>query len=122
MNSAKIPLIAQINMLDLQKLGTTLDTEAYAALVEESDVFLAQSAEFLWNTLLVSFIHLLFPINIIMEKFFIIQTKRKATDWGINFFNQLALFIIIVWLLNDWIKYNGFIDPEIEFMHKDMTD
>jgi hypothetical protein len=57
----------------------------------------------------------------LLEKFFISQTKRKGSDISINFFNELILFIVVIWLIMDWNRYFGFYDPEIKFASKSMN-
>jgi len=71
--------------------------------------------------MVVSFIQLLFPVNIIMEWYFTAQTKRKSSEIGINFFNELCLFLIVIWILKDWYEMNGLFNDEIPFARTEMT-
>lgn len=50
----------------------------------------------------ISFIHLLFPINQFGEWFLISKTQRKASELGVNFFNELGLFLAVVYWIIDW--------------------
>ena len=70
---------------------------------------------------MVSFIQLLFPLNILLEKFFITQTKRKGSGISINFFNELVLFAVVIWLILDWDRYYGAYDPDILFASRAMN-
>lgn len=72
--------------------------------------------------LYVSFIQLLFPLNLLMDRFFIHQTKRKAPELGINFFNEATLFFIIIWLIKDSSRFYGVYDENIVFARPDMTE
>ena len=54
-----------------------------------------------------SLINLLFPINTLMEWFFLKQTKRKPADLDINFFNEMILFIASLVLYIEYFNYYG---------------
>lgn len=66
-------------------------------------------------------IHLLFPLNYIMELFFLSKTNRKQQDVGLNFYNELCLFIIVINWFNDWTKYTGMYNPELWYAYPTMN-
>ena len=46
----------------------------------------------------ISAAHLLFPLKNFLEWYFTFMTSRKSADLGVNFFNELALFLnAILW-------------------------
>jgi hypothetical protein len=59
----------------------------------------------------VCFIHLLFPVNIIMEWFFLAKTNRKPSDIDVTFFNELCLFAVVINWIRDYGRFRGFYDP-----------
>ena len=99
-----------------------MNSADYKELVEQSDALLEEAARQFWALLVVSFIQLLFPLNLLLDKFFIMQTKRKGSNISINFFNELILFIVVIWLIVDWDRYYGFYDSKIKFAKKDMNE
>lgn len=107
--------------MDLIKAGVDTKAPEYRALELKSDAFLEASANQFWSLLVVSFIQLLFPINVMLEKFFITVTKRKGSDISINFFNELILFVVVIWLIYDWNRYYGSYDPDIMFAYRQMN-
>lgn len=54
-----------------------------------------------------SLVNLLFPINTLMEWFFLRQTKRKPSDLDINFFNEMTLFIASLVLYIEYFNKFG---------------
>jgi hypothetical protein len=63
----------------------------------QSNLYLDNAAGALNELLVVSYIQLLFPLNQLLEWFFIHKTKRKANDLlTIEFFNELILFVVII--------------------------
>ena len=87
-----------------------MDPDYYKTLSDQSDVQLEKAAGYLWGTIVVSWIQLLFPINVLMDTYFTIMTNRKSGGYGVNFWNELSLFVITLWLLNDWTTMNIY-DP-----------
>jgi len=81
---------------------------------------LAICANFLQLTMYVSFIHLLFPLNQIFEWYFTKQTNRKPTEIGVNFFNELCLFVIMIIWIRDYYGFEGE-DPENKIQRPGMT-
>lgn len=55
-----------------------------------------------------------------MEWYFAFKTKRKSSEIGINFYNELILFINVVVWANFSQVYKVY-DPEISFADEDMT-
>ena len=69
-----------------------------------------------------SLINLLFPINTLMEWFFLRQTKRKPSDLDINFLNEMTLFIASFVLYLEYFKYHGNREnPDNKFIRDDMS-
>lgn len=65
-------------------------------------------------------IHLLFPLNIVLEWFFLKKTNRKPKDIDANFLNELCLFVVtLFWMsqYNKWLVYN----PDLDYADEDMT-
>ena len=73
---------------------------------------LSNSANYLLFVMYASLINLLFPVNVLMEWFFLKQTKRKPSDLDINFFNEMTLFIASLVLYMEYFKLYGLKDPE----------
>jgi hypothetical protein len=69
----------------------------------------------------VCFIHLLFPVNIIMEWFFLAKTNRKPSDIDVTFFNELCLFAVVINWIRDWRRFRGQFDADISYMSPDMS-
>lgn len=70
-----------------------------------------------------SLINLLFPINTLMEWFFLRQTKRKPSDLDINFFNEMILCFASFVLYLIYFQMHGNRDnPDNLFLEPDMTD
>lgn len=80
------------------------------------------SATYLNFVMYASVINLLFPVNVLMDWFFLKQTKRKPSDLDINFFNELTLFIASLVLCMEYFKLNGFRDKSNEYLDPVMTD
>lgn len=55
---------------------------------------------------------LIFPLTIIMQKLFLIATKRKSGDIDANFINESLLFIQSGMLYAYYDRYFGRIDPD----------
>ena len=53
-------------------------------------------------------INLLFPINQIFDWFFIMKTKRKPTEFGVNQLNEALLFTTVVLWIQDWQRFTLF--------------
>lgn len=64
------------------------------------------SATYLRWVMYASLINLLFPMNTIMERFFLRQTKRKPSDLDINFFNEMTLFFASLFLFIEYYKFH----------------
>jgi hypothetical protein len=56
-----------------------------------------------------------------MELFFLSKTNRKQQDVGLNFYNELCLFIIVINWFNDWTKYTGMYNPELWYAYPTMN-
>jgi hypothetical protein len=69
----------------------------------------------------VSFIHLLFPLNTYMEYFFINKTKRKASDIGVTFYNELCLFAVVIEWIRNYTRFFGKYNADIPFAEPEMT-
>lgn len=48
-----------------------------------------------------SYINFLFPLNVIMDRVMTSKTNRKRTEFGVDFFNELILFVFTAWGLYD---------------------
>lgn len=68
-----------------------------------------------------SFINLLFPINFIMETVLVAKTKRKPGEVGIDFFNELVLFVMTLLIMLNLYKDFQMEDPNNKLMHAGMT-
>ena len=55
----------------------------------------------LFLVLAISYLNLLFPINLFMEHILTSKTKRLAPEVSIDFYNECILFIITIWLQYD---------------------
>lgn len=58
--------------------------------------------------MIVSFIQLLFPISVFMERLLLFKTKRKSDLLTVNFFNELCLFLVVVWIIFDTKRFGTF--------------
>lgn len=55
---------------------------------------------------LLSYINFLFPLNVLMEFVLTSKTNRKSSEIGVDFINELILFIFTSWgLYNLWYVY-----------------
>lgn len=68
-----------------------------------------------------SVIHMLFPINYIMEWFFLRKTKRKASSIDINLINECILFVASVMLYDNYLQFYGVYDPNNKLARNDMS-
>jgi hypothetical protein len=57
--------------------------------------------ENLFNVLLISYLNFLFPINLFTEHILTSKTKRLAAEVSVDFYNELVLFIVTLWLQYD---------------------
>ena len=67
----------------------------------ENEVFhklLDNLATNLGSVIIVSYLNLLFPLNLLMEFMFTSNTNRKKSDLSADFFNELILFIMTIWV------------------------
>jgi hypothetical protein len=71
---------------------------------------LEDAGHFLSLSFFVSLIHLLFPVNQVFEMYFLKQTNRKQGGIGVNFFNELCLFVVMIVWLRDYIVMNDLQD------------
>ena len=46
------------------------------------------------NIFFLSYLNFLFPLNILMENVLTSKTNRKRNEFGVDFFNELALFLL----------------------------
>lgn len=69
----------------------------------------------------VCIIHFLFPLNYIMEWFFLSKTNRKQQELGLNFLNEACLFVIMCIWFNLYFKLHGKFNPEIRYQEESMT-
>ena len=46
------------------------------------------------NIFILSYLNFLFPLNILMENVLTYKTNRKRNEFGVDFFNELALFLL----------------------------
>lgn len=69
----------------------------------------------------VCFIHLLFPVNILMETFFLAKTNRKPSDINVTFFNELALFSVVINWIRDYSRFKGFYNEQIDYADASMS-
>ena len=69
----------------------------------------------------VCFIHLLFPINILMEWMFLAKTNRKPSDINVTFFNELALFSVVVNWIRDYSRFKGNYHSDMLFADPSMS-
>lgn len=83
---------------------------------------MSMSADSLKNVMTACIIHLLFPVNILMEWFFIRQTKRKPSNLDINFLNELTLFIASLLLYTEYYSLKGVYEKDNKFSRENMSD
>mmetsp|Transcript_27175 Transcript_27175/g.41345 ORF Transcript_27175/g.41345 Transcript_27175/m.41345 type:complete len:374 (-) Transcript_27175:1536-2657(-) len=69
---------------------------------------------YLQMTMYVSFIHLLFPLNQLFEFQFTRQTNRKPAEIGMNFFNELCLFVAVIIWIHMFFQFQGKVDSDNE--------
>ena len=96
-----------------------------AAYSEAYNLYLDQlsSAALNLNQCMIScVIHLLFPINTILEKFFLAKTNRKPSEIDVNFLNEVLLFVVTIVWFNDYTRFTGLYNPELEYADPSMTD
>jgi hypothetical protein len=103
------------------KANSLENTEEYATIKNIFFTNLDISANKLNLCMYVCFIHLLFPVNILMEWFFLAKTNRKPSDISVTFVNELCLFTVVINWINDWQRFKGLYDPEIEFADPKMS-
>ena len=65
-------------------------------------------------------IHLLFPLNVLLEWFFLSKTNRKPSDIDVNFVNELCLFCVTLYWLTSYSGYTIY-NPDLDYADKEMT-
>ena len=75
-----------IEMRDLSS-----DSVEYEECYQKFLTLIDKAAKFLDLAFYVSTIHLFFPLNQILETYFLAVTNRKASEIGANFYNELLL-------------------------------
>jgi hypothetical protein len=55
----------------------------------------------LFTVLAISYLNLLFPLNLFMEHILTSKTKRLAPEVSIDFYNECILFFVTIWLQYD---------------------
>lgn len=55
----------------------------------------------MFTVLAISYLNLLFPINLFMEHILTSKTGRLAVETSIDFYNEVVLFLVTIWLQYD---------------------
>ena len=110
-----------LKVMNMQKDGSEISNpEEWANTLKEFYPLLEKTAYNINNVMYISFIQLLFPLNYFMDFIFTWKTKRKSSDLGVDFTNELILFINVIY----WIYIWGFEtqrDNDIPFQFDDMN-
>lgn len=111
------------NQILTAKEIATISTQDLSLLKTNQYYQLSSSSAYLNYVMYASLINLLFPINALMEWFFLRQTKRKPSDLDINFFNELTLFAASLSLYIEFFTYHGNrTNQNNKIIQDDMTD
>lgn len=55
----------------------------------------------MFTVLAISYLNLLFPINLFTEHILTSKTGRLAAETSIDFYNEVVLFLVTIWLQYD---------------------
>ena len=82
---------------------------------------LSHAAVELFDSMLISCIHLMMPINFITQLYFLHKTNRQNLGVSVIFYIEFALFFCVLVWIRDWRRFqfhdwdNGYIDHEETF-------
>jgi len=79
---------------------------------------LKHAAVDLWDALVISCIYLMFPLDIIIRKFYLKNTNRPAQSLSAMIVFDLALFIVVIILINDYYRFQKY-DTENRWQEED---
>ena len=69
---------------------------------------LKEASHELYEAMIISFINLMFPISIIIKKYFLNKTGRNASIFGVLTIIELALFILELMWISDYSRYKAY--------------
>lgn len=84
-------------------------------------VSLESCSDNLFKAMVASFIHLLFPVNFFLERFFTSKTNRKAPEIGLQEGNEALLFSVVVVWIKDWWEMSGSYSDDLIYGDPSMT-
>jgi hypothetical protein len=77
------------------------------------------------DSMIISFVHLMMPINFITQMYFLQKTNRQNMGVSVIFYIEFILFFTVLVWIRDWNRFayhdydNDYLDHEEEFMPKE---
>ena len=117
----------QLAKVEVMEYITILERGSYAGqqadLANQLTVLatsLSETSGYLFGVIIVSSIQLLLPLTSFWEWYFTMRTNRKTQGISVTFVNELCLFVVVIWILNDWFRFKKY-DDAIPFVSETMT-
>ena len=126
--TATLTIFFQVAMIMYSSTFNEAKTKYVAASMTEAEreqalKDLESAASALNSAMYVSFIHLLFPFNYVMEWYFARQTKRKQGELDFNTLIECTLFVVELCWIFAWSDMHGNKNYENnEYASPDMND
>lgn len=66
---------------------------------------LKEASHELYEAMIISFVNLMFPIKLILSKYFLNKTGRNASIFGVLTLIEFALFVLCLMWINDYYRF-----------------